>query len=84
MYGLCLTYTHSCNIKLYIQAAVVSGFTHAFSPHISHVHHSCWLGLYIYNSNRASVTQRVTHDHSSALIGYYLEDVKNIPRELFL
>lgn len=32
------------------------------------------------NSNRASVTQRVTYDHSSALIGYYLEDVKNIPR----
>ena len=23
------------------------------------------------NSNRASVTQRVTYDHSSALIGYY-------------
>ena len=46
MYGLCLTHTHSCNIKLYIQAAVASGFTHAFSPHISHVLHSCWLGLY--------------------------------------
>ena len=36
------------------------------------------------NSNGASVTQRVTYDHSSVLIGYYLEDVKNIPRELFL
>ena len=46
MYGLCLTHTHSCNSKLYIQAAVVSCFTHAFFPHISHVHHSCWLGLY--------------------------------------
>ena len=23
------------------------------------------------NSNRASVTQRVTYDHSSALTGYY-------------